>query len=407
MNKFFHVLKYEFLTNLRDKTFLISTAIILVLVILSTNIPNLLNILSQGDKKDDKQAIVFDAKDYYKDEELTEVFGKYKWTRAKTEDEVKQMSEDDKYSLGIVFNDTTYKIYIKTQSMGDLFSESKVNSLVRSKYQIEVLKQKGFNDSEVSDFINKKITGEYVNVGKDISKTYWVGYILLMLLYVSIVMYGQKILMSVITEKSTKTMELLITNVSTNALIFGKVLGSAFVALLQLVLILLTALVSFFISSASWRGFSEYGTNILEMTINPKIFGLAIVFFLIGFFVYAFMYAGFGSTVSRLEESQSVSTIPMFLVMASFMIAMFSLSNPNNTFTVVASYLPFLSPFVMFMRIVVSDVSNLSIGISIVINIITIIIVGGISSRIYSAGVLMYGKSPSIFKLIKYVIIKK
>lgn len=407
MNKFYHVFKYEFFTSLKDKAFLISTAITLVLIIAGTNIPRLISIFSSGDKKDEKTAIVFDAGDNYKDEELNLVFGQHKWTRTSKEDEVKILAEDETYDLGIVFSDASYKIYIKTESMGDFFSQSAFNNLVRSKYQANVLEQKGFTELEIEEFTNKKITGEFINVGKDISKTFWIAYVLLFLLYMSTIMYGQKILMSVIVEKSTKTMELLITSVSTNALIFGKVFANASVALLQFLLIIITAVVSFLMSSSSWANFSEKSTDILAMAINPSIIILAIVFFLIGFFEYAFMYAGLGSTVSRLEESQSVATIPMFLVMAGFMTAIFSLGSPNNTFTIVASYLPFLSPFVMFMRIVVSDISVLSIAIAISINLITIVVVGIIAARIYSVGVLMYGKSPSIFKLIKYVVLKK
>ncbi len=126
----------------------------------------------------------------------------------------------------------------------------------------------------------------------------------------------------------------------------------------------------------------------------------AVIFFFLGYFLYATLAAFLGSLVSRIEDVQQMITPMTLLVVAGFMIAMFGLGTPDSPFITITSYIPFFTPMIMFLRVgmLTIPVWEAVLGISILVATIAILAIFG--ARVYRGGVLMYGKSNS-FKDIK------
>lgn len=218
-----------------------------------------------------------------------------------------------------------------------------------------------------------------------------------------ILLYGQMIAMNVATEKSSRAMEVLVTSVKPISMMFGKVIASCIAGLAQLVAIFGSALLLFNVNKPYW------GDNeIIDMIFNipPELFVYMLIFFLLGFLIYAFLFGALASTVSKLEDINTAIQPVTYLFVFGFIVVMFSMTSQNvdNLLMRVCSYIPFTSPMAMFTRIAMSNVPLYEILICIAILAVSVVATGIISAKIYRMGVLMYGNKPTlkeIFKLLR------
>jgi ABC-2 type transport system permease protein len=260
----------------------------------------------------------------------------------------------------------------------------------------------GMAIDQVTDVMSIQVTGEVENLGKNQMENFFYTYIMVFALYMVILLYGQMVATNVATEKSSRAMELLITSAKPTSMMFGKVIASCLAGLIQIAAIFGSALVLYKLNKSYW------GDNmIIESIFNipPELLVYMLVFFILGFLIYAFMYGAVGSTASKLEDiNTSVMPITMLFVIA-FIVVVFSMSagNVDNTLMKVCSFIPLTSPMSMFTRIAMSTVSLYEIAISIVILIVSTIGIGFISAKIYRVGVLMYGTTPKISAIIKAI----
>ena len=221
-------------------------------------------------------------------------------------------------------------------------------------------------------------------------------------LYMVILLYGQMVATNVATEKSSRAMEVLITSAKPTSMMFGKVLASCFAGFIQLVAVFGSALIFYNLNKSYW------GDNMIIdsiFNIPPELLVYMLVFFILGFLIYAFMFGAVGSTASKLEDiNTSVMPITMLFIVA-FIVVMTSMSSGNvdNTIMKVCSYIPFTSPMSMFTRIAMSTVPWYEIAISIAILVGSTVGIGVLSAKIYRVGVLMYGTTPKISNIIKAV----
>lgn len=217
-----------------------------------------------------------------------------------------------------------------------------------------------------------------------------------------ILLYGQMVATNVATEKSSRAMEVLITSAKPNSMMFGKVLASCIAGLVQLVAVFGSALVFYNLNKSYW------GDNMIVdsiFNIPPELFVYMLVFFILGFLIYAFMFGAVGSTASKLEDiNTSVMPITMLFIIA-FFVVMFSMASGSidNTLMTVCSYIPFTSPMAMFTRICMSTVPLYEILISVAILIGSTLGIGFLAAKIYRVGVLMYGTTPKLGAILKAV----
>ena len=221
-------------------------------------------------------------------------------------------------------------------------------------------------------------------------------------LYMVILLYGQMVATNVATEKSSRAMEVLITSAKPASMMFGKVLASCIAGLVQLIAIFGTALVFYNINKDAW---GDNGMIESIFNIPVELFGYMLIFFILGFLIYAFLYGAIGSTASKLEDINT-SVMPItFLFIIGFMVVIFSMTSGSvdNTLMKVCSYIPFTSPMAMFTRICMSTVAWYETVISIAILIASTVGIGLLAAKIYCVGVLLYGTTPKIGSILKAV----
>ena len=207
---------------------------------------------------------------------------------------------------------------------------------------------------------------------------------------------------NVATEKSSRAMEVLITSAKPVSMMFGKVLASCLAGFLQIVAIFGSAILFYSMNKTYW-GDNQIIASIFDMP--AQLFGFMLIFFVLGFLIYAFMFGAVGSTASKLEDiNTSVMPITLLFVVG-FMVVMlsFATGDVDNMLMKVCSFVPFTSSMAMFTRIAMSTVPWYEILISILILIGSVVGVGVISAKIYRVGVLLYGTTPKMGAILKSV----
>ena len=301
----------------------------------------------------------------------------------------------------VMTGDTSYTYYVNNLSMYDMNAEI-ANEVLQKLYQMNAMMESGITPEKTASIMSIEITGSVENLGVDQMDNFFYTYIMIFALYMVILLYGQMVSTNVATEKSSRAMEVLVTSAKPTAMMFGKVLASCLAGLMQLVAVFGAALLFYQLNKSYWGG-----NIIVESIFNipPALLVYMLVFFVLGFLIYAFLFGAIGSTATKLEDINT-STMPlMFLFIIAFMVVVFSMSSGNidNAAMKVCSFVPFTSPMAMFTRIAMSTVPWYEILISIGILIGSTIGVGVISAKIYRVGVLLYGTTPKIGAILKAV----
>lgn len=291
-----------------------------------------------------------------------------------------------------------YKYVVENAGITDM-TELTLNEILTQKYKYEKMMQMGLSAEDTAEIMSVSAESEAVITGKDQSQSFFYTYILLFLLYFAVILYGQFVAQSVAVEKSSRAMELLVTSAKPSSLMFGKVMGAGMAGLTQFVLLLGSAYVFYALNKDFWAD---------NMIIN-SIFGMPVsmllytmLFFVLGFFLYSFMYGALASLASRLEDMNTLVLPVTFMMIISFMVTIFSMiGNVDSVLIKVVSFIPFTSPMAMFTRIAMGSVSTVEIIISVVILIVTTVGIGYLAAAIYKIGVLMYGKPPKLNELFR------
>ena len=296
---------------------------------------------------------------------------------------------------------TSFTYYVDNLSMYDTNPDI-ATGVLQQIYQMNAMINGGMTQEDAAGVMSIQIDAQVESLGKDQMQNFFYTYIMIFALYMVILLYGQMVAMSVATEKSSRAMELLITSAKPINMMFGKVLAACMAGLVQLVAIFGSALLFYNVNKSYW------GNNgIIDSIFNipTDLFVYMLVFFLLGFLIYAFLYGAISSTVSKLEDVNTAVQPVTFLFVIGFMVVMFSMSSGSvdNMLMQICSYIPFTSPMAMFTRIAMSTVPWYEIAIFIGILIASTFGIGILSAKIYRVGVLMYGTSPKIGNIIKAV----
>ncbi len=227
-----------------------------------------------------------------------------------------------------------------------------------------------------------------------------VAYTLLFLLYLLTVMNSQLVMSSVAEEKTSRIAELLIASVNPSALLAGKVLASATLGFLQLAIWIGTA---FFLGggSGSSQGQAASGDQLMSLAnaldvLTPGLIAAFLIWFIIGFLQLSTLFAGAASLINRTEDLGSIALPLVMPIVAAFLIAITGLAAPDSPLVVACSYIPLLAPFVMFVRIAVSNVPLWQVAVSLAINLVALYLIAILAGKIYRVGMLLYGRPPSL-----------
>ena len=222
--------------------------------------------------------------------------------------------------------------------------------------------------------------------------------ILMMMLYTTVLMWGQAVLTGVIEEKSNRVVEVIVSSIPSVKLRAGKLLGVGAAGLTQFLVWALSLAV---VSAVGAAFATASGTRLPEVT--PLLLVSFVVFFLLGFLLYSSLFAAVGASVNTTQEAQSLA-FPVFMpLVVGVMFFPMVLQSPDSTRSTVLSLIPFLTPLLMFLRITVLTPPIWQIALSIVLTGATITGVLWVAARIYRVGILMYGKRPTFPEIMKWV----
>ena len=313
-----------------------------------------------------------------------------------------QITSGDAECAFVMESPASYVYYVNNLSMYD-GNTAIADEVLRNLCQANAMVEKGISPDEAGAILSIQIKHETASLGKDQMQNFFYTYIMIFALYMVILLYGQMVATNVATEKSSRAMEVLITSADPTSMMFGKVLASCLAGLIQLIVVFGSGFLLFNLNKSYWAD-NMVINSIFDMPLSLLIYML--VFFILGFFIYAFMFGAIGSTASKLEDINT-STMPvMLLFIIGFMVVVYSMSGGgvDSTLMKICSFVPFTSPMAMFTRIAMSTVPFYEIALSIAILILSTAGIGILSAKIYRVGVLLYGTTPKISSVLKSVL---
>lgn len=395
MKKIGIVLKYELGNYFGSKSYIISTILICLLCVGIMFAPRVINSFKDSDgdtnkteDSKDEYYLVYDPEGLADMDVISTYLEGTVVKEASGIDEIKsQLEEDNSNALaGFVINSTnSFDYYIYNKSMTDtasmMFSEY-MKVLVKMDYcnthNLDVEEFFGVVDSNID--INENI------LGKDGTQNYWYCYILVILVFMIIIMYGVSIATGVANEKSNRSIEIMVTTTSSVELLFGKVFAGTIAAFFQIGLVAASLLGTYQINKEYWgEGISMFLDIPSNVLIAFAVFGLG------GFLLYAFLYGALGALVSKIEDLNKSAGTAQMLVMIVYFVVLIQLTNIDGVVIKVCSFLPISSYSAMFARVAMGHVEMWEIVVSAIILYLSVVGMGIVGGKIFRNSTLRYG----------------
>ncbi len=391
----------------KRKSFIVSTLIILILIVVGFNIPNIISAVTDDDESSGKEKIlIVDSTNLFEGtlQSLNQMDLEYTFQIANNDisfDDIKTRIEDKDINEAVVIeqkDDGTHKLRYIVENMTQVASapEDLINAIntVYTNLQISKL---GLTQEQIASLTpNFEFTIEQTEE-QEVSGNLFVIMMLSIVLFYAIYFCAYQVSSSITTEKTSKIMETLVTSTSPRTIVLGKTIGIGIVGLIQICVIVATALIS-----AKVFLEPELLEAVLDMSkFTPYLAIITIVYFILGYFAYALLYALTGSTVSKPEDIQSANTPVAILAVIGFYLSYFTMMNPTSELNQFAAIFPISSPFCMPFRIMMGIASTSEIVLSIIVLIITSLIIAKVAIKIYSNAILNYGTKMTFKDIVK------
>lgn len=411
MKQFFTIFKHELAQYFKNKIFIITTLILILAVsgfLFAPRIGEIISKSKNAESSEEKKSEVLVKSDNANLEKLLpSIAASFPQQNVKitndSVDEIKKQIKDQSVEFAFVLSsDLKSYTYLANVSALQDPNLNTMDNLLKTLYSHAYLKKRGLNDTQIAEVQNPNITHTIESISEDGTKNFWYAYVMVFVLYMVIMMFGQKVAMSVVTEKTSRAMEVLITSASPVALMFGKILASSVAGIFQITAIFGSAFISYNINK------SYFETNAVINTLfnfPASLVGYLLIFFLLGFLIYSFLFGAMASTVSKIEDLSSVVMLIQIIFVAGFVVSTNAMTSGdvNSELMKGLSLFPLTSPMAMFTRIAMSEVPGLEILLSVAFLILATILIGYIAAKIYRVGVLMYGTKPTLAKIIKAI----
>jgi len=414
MRQFWEVLVFSYRDRLRAKVFLYTTLFAIALLVLLMSIPKLQAMFSDGED----QYVVVDLTGQYINMQNPEEFkkqvtlsigevrgeGDEKQLRDSLEDEATEW--EGYFLIEQPAADKPPVLKAIVHSMPSLEDVQSLQNYVQLRYTMQVAANINMTPEQLEQLMGRvelQITDDLSQSENEaVMNNYIPVYAMIMFLSLSIIGFGSAVATAVAAEKGSRIMEVMITKVRPLWLMFGKITGVGLAGLTQIALI---AVATFAFSQVLYEGPIEVGTFRLDLsTLEASMLIYFLIFYLLGYFFYATMFAAVGSLVSRSEEvNQVIMPITMTFMVAMYA-TMIALSTPEHDYVVIASFVPIFTPLMMLVRIGMTDVPTIQVLASIAVLVASILAFCWIAAKIYRVGVLTYGKRPTWKEI--YIAIK-
>lgn len=397
------VTKFTMRDMLGRKSFRISTIIIVVLIVLGFNVPNFINSINGGDFSD--TMILSDPENLYNGaldslNQAEDSLG-YKFDISSLNaDEIKAKVNDGEVSSAIIINrgtENNINLNYIVKNSATAIPPTAVLDTLNSLYVNLQIQKLNLSAEQLA-----KISPEFqVNIeqteDQEVGGNIFVMMLLSCVLFFAIYFCAYQVSSSITIEKTSKIMETLVTSTNPRTIVLGKTIGIGLVGLMQIVLFAIVAI----ISAYSFLN-AELLENLFDMSsFTPYLAIIMIIYFILGYFAYALMYALTGSTVSKPEDIQSANTPIAIITMIGFYLAYFTLTDPTDNLNLFAALLPISSPFCMPLRVMMGIASGWEVAFSIIILVAACAIIAHIAIKIYSNAILNYGTKMSLKDIIR------
>ncbi|MEK4149081.1 ABC transporter permease [Robertmurraya sp. FSL W8-0741] len=407
MNNFWIILSHTYMSKVKTKSFVVTTILTLAIVIGLSNMTNIIGFFNKNSSEkiaviDETSELLSPLQEQLKLTDSELILENYEAGAKKAE----KALEEGEYSGLLILDVDEANLPVatyKSMSISDVESYTVLQSGLQQVKTQMAANQINLTQEQLAALyepvsVERVALEENAKTEEELSQARGLVYVLLFVIYFAVIMYANMIAMEVATEKSSRVMEILISSVSPIKQMFAKILGIGLLSLTQLILLLGVGYFSIKQNLDSMEGgfFSVFGFG--AVSVSTIVY--AVIFFILGYFLYATLAAFLGSLVSRIEDVQQMITPMTLLVVAGFMLAMFGLGNPDAPFVAVTSYIPFFTPMLMFMRVGMLTLPAWEPILGIAILLVSIILLAIFGARVYKGGVLMYGKTSS-FKDIK------
>ena len=298
----------------------------------------------------------------------------------------------------------TRDIEFYARNTSDFVGQSRVEDAVNEAARRVRMRQADISPDKLNT-INRPINLRTINISErgekeDAGDSFFLVFAVGFLIYLTLTIYGSQILSAVVEEKETRIAEILFSSARPFTLMMGKLVGVGLGAFTQLAIWILSGavLLGYLALQSSAAGFS-----FPIPSVSPLFVIGLLIFFLLGFFTYATIYALIGSMVTTTQEGGQLSLIPTFVMLAAFYCFFPVMRNPNSALSTWLSLAPFVSPIVMPVRMAIITPPAWQIAASIALNLLAIVAVTWTAARAYRIGMLMYGKKATIPEVWRWI----
>lgn len=410
------VIKREYLTRVRSKGFWISTALFPILSISFAFLPR---VLAERTRSSPEPIRVVDTRgDFFPvlqavlaEEESREPRVENQPLNGQSVDAIRRQLNDRAEKGEIqgyfVIDDKVLResevVYFARNPSSAVASEF-IRGAMRDAITRYRLSKLGLSGSEVESAVKRvgfdvrKATNDPKKQASGLS-AFFMSFAFAMFIYFTLLMYGVYILRGVLEEKSNRIVEIIVSSVKPFDLMMGKILGIGAVGLSQ---------IAIWICFALLLGAPQIAAALsISRDAFPPISGMTLaffpVYFILGYFLFATIYAGIGSMFNSDEDAQQMVSVATMLLVIPMMFLLPVIKNPNGSLSTWLSLFPFFSPILMYLRITIQPPPAWQIALSLVIMVSTIVLMVWLVSKIYRVGILMYGKKPTIPEIARWL----
>ena len=400
--QFYRVFSHEYQNLIQSKAFRILTLVILLGIILLFTIPPMTtNLSADSPASATKSLLIVDETGLFTAEDFSSPAG-YAITFQQgysTIDQLKTQVDADLVHDALFISMESHEkmtLYFVTKNVMDSLPQD-LQALVAAANLRNIMSQYSVPSSLITQALTAPDLQIITTSSRNLASGFLSANIFIMLLFYSIVIYGVMVASGVAQEKSSRAMEVLITSARTDNLILGKIFGIGLAGLTQLAIWVIGMVIFYRIHFTYWKDniiiSGLWGTGASQLA-------LMLLFYLLGFFMYAALYGAIGSLVSRTEDIQLFQFPITILQIIGLFGTTMGMVMPNSLLTVF-SFIPIYTPISMLARISITDVPLWQLLLSIGLSAATVVLFSWLAVKIYRVGVLLYGKTPSILEVFR------
>lgn len=298
------------------------------------------------------------------------------------------------------------RVEYHAESVSNVLTQAVIRDAISSEVREMRLAEAGYDPAEVAELI-RSVQLDTVRVTSEGGRAeageagFLVAYGAFFLLYLTLMLWGQQVLTGVLEEKSSRIAEVIVSTARPFDLMMGKMIGIGLAGMTQLAVWLTTVAVLTAPGVATAVAALPDGVSI--PVVQPAVAVHFLGFFVLGFLIFASLFAAIGAAFNNLQEAQHFTAIPFAFLMAPIMVIFPVINDPDSTLATVVSLLPIFSPVLMPVRIAVKMPPVWQVALAYLVSVGTMVVLIWLCGRIYRVGILMHGKKPTLAEIVRWL----